>query len=170
VNYASESVRAMDRWLDAVWADHSHRPLARKIIADKPADIHDQCTNGTGTVVLNTLCPRRLVPVYGTPRTVAGEAVGTDQNSCQLVPLKRSSYDVSFTAAEWAELQRAFPSGVCDYSLPGREQRPTVPWLTYQTASGQVIYGGRPLPRPPVSSRCQAAPRPPGACEPLRRR
>jgi hypothetical protein len=170
VNYASESVRAMDRWLDAVWADHSHRPLARKIIADKPSDIHDQCTNGTGTVVLNTLCPRQLVPVYGTPRTVAGEPVSTDQNSCQLVPLKRSSYDVSFTAAEWAELQRAFPSGVCDYSLPGREQRPTVPWLTYQTASGQVIYGGRPLPRPPVSRRCQAAPRPPGACEPLRRR
>jgi hypothetical protein len=67
------------------------------------------------------------------------------------VPLNRSSYKVGFTDAQWAELQKAFPSGVCDYSKPGVSQRPTVGWLTYQTASGKVIYGGRPLGLPPVS-------------------
>jgi hypothetical protein len=169
VDYAGQSVRAMDRWLDAVYADHGHRSLPAKLIADKPADIHDQCSNGTGTVVLNTLCPSTIVPVYGTPRTVADEPISTDQNSCQLVPLKRSSYNVEFTGAEWAELERAFPTGVCDYSLPGREQQPTVPSLTYQTASGRVIYGGRPLPRPPGSRPCRTTRRRPRVCE-LRRR
>ena len=170
VDYASQSVRAMDRCLDAVYADHSHRSLPAKIIHDKPADIHDQCTNGAGTVVLNTLCPRSIVPVYGTPRTVAGEPIATDQNSCQLVPLRRSSYKVTFTAAEWAELQRAFPTGVCDYSVPGHAQQPTVPWLTYQTASGRVIYGGRPLPAAPASRSCMVTRRRPWTCRSRRRR
>jgi hypothetical protein len=165
VDYAGQSVRAMDRWLDAVYADYGHRSLPAKIVADKPADIHDQCSNGAGTVVLNTLCPATVVPVYGTPRTVADEPITTDQNSCQLVPLTRSSYKATFTAAEWAELERAFPTGVCDYSLPGRDQQPTVPWLTYQTAPGKVIYGGRPLPRTPVSRPCTATRRHPGVCE-----
>ena len=162
--YASQSLRAMDRWLDAVYLDHGRRSLAAKVIADKPADIHDQCTNGDGTVVLNSLCPNSIVPVYGTPRTVAGEPITTDQNSCQLVPLNRASYPVTFTAAEWAQLERAFPTGVCDYSLRGRDQQSTVPWLTYQTASGKVISGGRPLPPPPVSHPCRARRHRQGMC------
>jgi hypothetical protein len=94
-----------------------------------------------------------VVPVYGTPRTVAGDPITTDANKCQLKPLRRSAYlPVRFTDAEWVELTRTFPRGVCDYARPGVDQRPTIPWLTYQTASGQVIYGGRPLGRPPVST------------------
>ena len=56
-----------------------------------------------------------------------------------------------FTDAEWAELQQAFPTGVCDFSKPGVNQQPTVPWLTYQDAHGRVIYGGQPLGPAPVS-------------------
>ena len=57
----------------------------------------------------------------------------------------------NFTDAEWQSLQKAFPSGVCDYSKPGVDQRPTIPWLTYQDGSGKVIYGGRPMGPAPVS-------------------
>jgi hypothetical protein len=53
--------------------------------------------------------------------------------------------------AQWQELQQAFPSGACDYSKPGVGQGPTATWMTYQDANGNVIYGGRPLGRPPVS-------------------
>ena len=59
--------------------------------------------------------------------------------------------------AEWL-LQTAFPSGVCDWSQPGAGQRRNVAWLTYQDASGNVIYGGRPM-GPPPRSRPLPAPR-----------
>jgi Tannase-like family of unknown function (DUF6351) len=170
VDYTGQALVAMDRWLEAVAADHSSRTLPQKLIADKPATIHDQCSDGAGTVVASSLCPSSVVPVYGTPRTVAGEPQSTDQNVCQLVALKRSSYDVTFTDAEWSELEQAFPTGVCDYSKPGVSQQPTVAWLTYQTATGRVIYGGRPLGRPPGSRACRVrSPAHPGRCTAARR-
>jgi hypothetical protein len=76
-----------------------------------------------------------------------------DVMKCQLKPLDRSSYPVTFTDQQWAELQGAFPNGVCDYSKPGVDQHGAVPWLTYQDAKGNVIYGGKPLGNPPVSHR-----------------
>jgi hypothetical protein len=149
--YDNQALEAMDRWLAAVARDHSGRALPQEIISDKPANITDQCSNGTGTKLTSTLCPSSVVPVYSTPRMVAGEAITTDQNKCALVPLNRGSYKVGFTNAQWAALQKAFPTGVCDYSKPGVSQQPTVPWLTYQTPAGKVIYGGRALGAPPVS-------------------
>jgi hypothetical protein len=150
-DYDNQALMAMDHWLGAVAADSSKRALPQKIIADKPSTITDQCSDGTGVKLDSTLCPSTVVPVYSTPRMVAGEAITTDQNKCALVPLSRSSYKVGFTDAQWAELQQTFPSGVCDYSKPGVSQQTTVPWLTYETASGKVIYGGRPLGAPPGS-------------------
>jgi Tannase-like family of unknown function (DUF6351) len=144
---------AMDHWLTAIANDKRKMPLAKKIIRDKPAGLGDECWNGSGQKVSNGLCPPGVVPVYGTPRTVAGDPITTDANKCQLQPLNRSAYlPVQFTDAEWSQLQSIFPNGVCNYSKPGVDQRPTVPWLTYQTASGKVIYGGRPLGTPPVST------------------
>jgi hypothetical protein len=146
------SFKAMDRWLTAVERDHSSAPLPQKIIHDKPADLTDECWDGNGNKLSNHLCPPGVVNVAGTPRTVAGDPITTDANKCQLKPLRRSAYPgVKFTKAEWAQLRRTFSSGVCNFSKPGVEQQPTVPWLTYQTASGHVIYGGKPLGRPPAS-------------------
>ncbi|HWA67953.1 MAG TPA: DUF6351 family protein [Mycobacteriales bacterium] len=151
---------AMDRWLTAVAADESDRSLATKVIADKPTDLSDECWDGAGTLLWHSLCGPDVVPVYGTARMVAGDSISTDNNKCQLEPLDRSSYTttvagvttpVSFTASEWAELEHAFPTGVCDFAKPGVEQQPTIPWQTYQQADGRVIYGGRPLGPAPVS-------------------
>jgi hypothetical protein len=150
-DYDNQALEAMDRWLAAVERDKSARALPAKIIADKPADITDQCSDGAGTKISSTLCPSAVVGVYGTPRMVAGEAITTDQNKCALAPLDRSSYKVTFTDAEWAQLEKTFASGVCDYSKPGVSQQPTIPWLTYQTAAGKVIYGGKPLGAAPSS-------------------
>ena len=41
--------------------------------------------------------------------------------------------------------------GVCDYSKPGVDQHGAVPWLTYQDRKGRVIYGGKPMGKPPRS-------------------
>ena len=52
-----------------------------------------------------------VVPVYGTPRIIAGEAINTDQNKCQLKPLRRSDYNVTFTDALVFTFPPDFPEG-----------------------------------------------------------
>jgi hypothetical protein len=49
---------------------------------------------------------------------VAGAPLTNDIVSCALKPLDRADYSVTFTAAEWAELQAIFADGVCDWSRP----------------------------------------------------
>ena len=38
-----------------------------------------------------------------------------DTLKCELKPMVRSSYPVSFTDDQWSRLQKAFPTGVCDW-------------------------------------------------------
>jgi Tannase-like family of unknown function (DUF6351) len=146
------SLLAMDHWLSAIAADHRSMSLASKVIADRPPSVTDECWDGAGQMILHGLCPPAVVPVYGTPRTVAGDAITTDANKCQLKALDRADYPLPFTSAQWTEMQAIFPNGVCDYSKPGVDQGPTVAWLTYQNPSGQVVYGGTPLGPPPRST------------------
>jgi hypothetical protein len=151
-NCELNSFKAMDGWLHAVEKDHSHRSLPKKLIHDKPAGITDRCYDGAGAKLSDSLCPAGVVNVEATPRMVAGDAITTDANKCQLKPLRRNAYGGgTFTDAEWAQLHKTFAKGVCDFSKPGVDQRPTVPWLTYQNSRGHVIYGGKPLGKPPAS-------------------
>ena len=48
-NAVDQAILALDKWLGRVDADHSAKPLSAKIIADKPGDIGDRCTDGAGT-------------------------------------------------------------------------------------------------------------------------
>jgi hypothetical protein len=159
--YTTEALLAMDSWLSAVEADKRKLSLAEKVAEDRPAAVHDKCSNvevveevavpGIGPVCELPLAQTR----FATPRVVAGEAITTDNQECQLKPLTQSAYyPVTFTAEQWARLQSAFPTGVCDFSKPGVSQQNTVPWRTYQSdaAGGAVIYGGKPLGRAPARS------------------
>jgi hypothetical protein len=145
------SLIAMDRWLDAVDKDTSSAPFSEKIVADKPADLTDECWAGTGIMLTRNICGEVVVPVYGTPRTVAGDALTTDANKCQLKPLSRSDYAIGFSEQQWLTLRATFPDGVCDYSKPGVDQQPTIPWQQYGTAK-KVIYGGKPIGAAPRST------------------
>ncbi|HEX4483759.1 MAG TPA: DUF6351 family protein [Solirubrobacteraceae bacterium] len=148
----SQGLVAMDSWLSKVEADAREVPLATKIIADRPSELGDRCYNEAGEVLnAHSICGTSVVPLYPSPRMVAGESITTDDTQCRLQALKRSSYAYSFSDSEWAVLKSAFPTGVCNYKKLGVFQKPTIPWLTYQTASGQVIYGGKPMRREPVS-------------------
>ncbi|WP_205698895.1 DUF6351 family protein [Conexibacter sp. SYSU D00693] len=155
LHYTAQALVAMDRWLGAVQADRSDRTLAQKVRANRPADVRDQCSNGNGTKVADGLCGPVVVPVYGTPRTIAGEPLSTDQNKCRLRPLSSSDYRASFTASQWRRLERAFPEGVCDWSARGVDQVPTVPWLRYGDARGKAVFGGEPLGAPAPSRSCK---------------
>jgi hypothetical protein len=100
-----------------------------------------------GTQITNQSTCQAAFPYYGDPRMAAGEQLANNVLKCQLKPLSRADYDVTFTDAEWAELERAFPTGVCDWSKPGIGQQPPLSsWLTF--AHGP---GGRPLGPPPSS-------------------
>jgi hypothetical protein len=154
--YTTEGLLAMDRWLSKVEADTSAAPLSEKIASDRPADIQDRCTNvpgvdqvevpGVGQVCTLDQAQTR----YATPAMVAGEGVATDTNRCVLKPLVRTDYyPVDFSAGQWKRLEKAFPTGVCDWSKPGVDQMGAVPWRTYQDANGNVIYGGEPMGQAP---------------------
>jgi len=153
------SLAAMDRWLAAVEKDTSDKPPPRKIVDDKPADLGDRCYSGVGQELSDGLCPEGVVPVYGTPRMVAGDAITTDANKCQLKPLDSADYVLPFSDAQWATLQATFPDGVCDFSKAAVDQQPTLPWLAYQDSKRNVIYGGRRLGPVPVSKALRATPR-----------
>ena len=159
--YESEAILASDRWLAAVEADKSRTPLAAKIVANRPEDVQDRCSQipGVESVVVpgvGRVCEHDQVQTrYGTPATVAGEGIATDTNQCQLKALRRADYyPIGFTDEQWAQLEQAFPTGVCDWSQPGVSQQGAVAWQTYQddSADGAVIYGGKPLPRAPARS------------------
>src|SRR5262249_23742638 len=124
-------------------------------------NVHDQCSNVAGVEQVSVpgvgpVCQLPLAETrFSTPRVISGESVVTDKQKCQLKPLQQSDfYPIQFTAEQWSQLQRAFPSGVCDFSRAGVSQTGTVPWQTYQDDSrgGSVIYGGRALGSAPAHS------------------
>jgi hypothetical protein len=158
-NYATEAMVAMDRWLAGVEADRGTGSLAAKIIRDRPGDVNDRCSQLEGLEMvsipgLGPVCELKDVQTrYGTPRTVAGEGVETDNNKCTLKPLRRLDYyPITFTDSQWQRLQSAFPAGVCDWGVTGVSQADTIPWQTYQDAAGNVVYGGRGLGAAPAGS------------------
>ncbi len=162
-SFVTAGIRAMDDWLAAVEADTSSLPLAKKILAAKAkVGVKERCVGANGADVPLSVCDQTVdATLFSSPRIEAGggdPVVGftDDRLDCQTRPLETFTYagekftDV-FTAAEQATLKTVYPTGVCDYSRPGKGFQPATTWLTYQDASGKVIYGGTPLGAAPVS-------------------
>ena len=125
------------------------------MIQAKPATAVDLCyltgdPNFTTPVTDFAVCDAdpRLVK-HASPRQVAGGPLAENILKCQLKPLDPVDYiAVTFTPAQWARLQAAFPSGVCDWSKPGIGQQTATSPLDF--AAGP---GGVPLPPAPISQR-----------------
>ena len=99
--WANEALLSMDRWLRAVERDRSAAPLARKIVARKPAGLTDRCSNVPGVLEtqgeddeVDCVLPESLQLRLSTPREIAGDDVFNDRLSCRLRPLERSEVDV----------------------------------------------------------------------------
>jgi hypothetical protein len=151
-SFADDAVFALDDWLARVRADRRKVSLAKKVIQNKPDNVAPRCTDGEGRELPEEACDQ-TVAAYGTPRQGADGPLTEDVMKCRLKPMNRDDYPVTFTDEQWTRLQAAFPGGVCDYNKRGVSQGDTVPWLTYQDAEGNVIYGGEPLGPPPTSHR-----------------
>ena len=131
--------------LARVDADKRSVPLAAKIIQDKPGDVADRCTNGSGVNLPSEVCDE-TVASYGTPRIAADAPLTDDVLQCQLKPLRKDDYPVTFSDDQWKRLQIVFARGVCNYGKPGVYQRGAIGWLTFQEeyeGSVRVVYGDR---------------------------
>ncbi|MBB6568676.1 DUF6351 family protein [Kribbella sandramycini] len=133
------ALSALDKWMDDVDADGGQGSLHDRVVRNRPASLTDACwspqgekfverqVNGIGTTRCNS-----LYPVWPSPRQVAGASVANDIIKCTLRPLSPAAYDVRFTPAQWAALRQTFPSGVCDWQVPGvGQQGPGDPWPTF---------------------------------------
>lgn len=165
---SERAFETMNQWLMNVEADTSDRTLREKIVAAKPAAAVDSCWRddlgvwstdaaycnmGVTPSMASTLGPDGLPaptvdewPVYRDTRVASGEPLTSDIMKCQLKPLARSDYQVTFTDDQWNRLAAVFPNGVCDYGKPGVGQVAPEPWQTF--AAGP---GGQPLGDAPVS-------------------
>ncbi len=128
----SHALTQMDEWLTNLSATTTQPPSLGQIQQAKPSDLVDACFTNLGTVEIAqpqvyqqaTTC-NLLYPAFSIPKLVAGEPLENNVIKCQLKPIDRADYKVSFTAAELAQLKTIFQQGVCDYSVPGVGQRPT---------------------------------------------
>jgi len=150
---------AMRTWLDTVYSDPSADPLPAKIARSKPADVRDTCyaSDAQGGPQEDLFCTGTPAQwqYYGHMRMVAGMPFTLDAFKCQLKPLDPADYPgISFTTEEWAKLQEAFPTGVCDFSKPAVAQQRSLPWVSF--AGGP---GGQPLGDMPQSALVPASTR-----------
>jgi len=144
----AEAFSLMDQWLANIEADTSNDPREVKVVRNKPAGAVDSCYIGTEKVTDQSKC-RPLFPYFGTTRIAAGGPLANDVMRCELTPLNRLDYlPVTFTDEQWARLQAAFPTGVCDFNRPPVNGQLSAEWVTFMDGLGI----GRPLGPPPVAT------------------
>ncbi len=134
----------MNEWLSGIEADKTNLTIEQKVIKNRPALAVDTCFEG-----ITPTDAAKCDAVYHTftdTRVAAGEPPSSDIMKCQLKPLNRADFAVTFSDPQWSTLKATFPGGVCDYSRPGVDQVTPEPWQTF--ANGP---GGEPLGPPPVS-------------------
>ena len=140
----------MDDWLAAVEADGGIDPLTGldpdAVKETRPAIAVDSCWSSGDQEDLSACAPE----VFADSRIQAGMPLSHDVLKCTLKPIDPADYAGAVppvTPVDLLVLEQAFPDGVCDYSVPGVGQVPSVQWLTYNDGPG-----GRPLGPPPTST------------------
>jgi hypothetical protein len=141
----------MTRWVTAIKNDHSHIPLRRKVIRNKPAEAIDGCYDTstppqfiaepqTWSSEPDSQC-NTLWPSYSFTRKVAGGPLSASILKCQLKRIDLRDYAVSFTPEELERLQRIFANGVCDWSRRGVNQVPVVVRISFGPAPSHQHEG-----------------------------
>jgi uncharacterized tannase-like protein DUF6351 len=119
----------LDDWLARIEADDRPGTRAEKVRRDKPAEAVDTCWIEGRAVTDQAACDAAF-PHFADPRIAAGPQTD-DVLKCELKPLARRDFPVTFTADQWARLQRAFPGGVCDYAQRPVGHHQVDPWMSY---------------------------------------
>ncbi|MFW6200019.1 MAG: DUF6351 family protein, partial [Gemmatimonadota bacterium] len=149
-------------WVDAWTSDADPGTRREKVLRNRPADLVDGCWTASADPErgerLSFLAERQtldhhtgepgesvsrcneLYPSWTFPREGAGGPVAADVLKCELKPLAREDYAVTFTDDQWARLERIFPDGVCDWSRPGVHAAPVVPNGSFGPAEDGLVF------------------------------
>ncbi|MDB5915359.1 MAG: hypothetical protein JWP22_4034 [Ramlibacter sp.] len=130
----------MDKWIAAIQADAASGNAHAKVVRNKPASLQEGCNTRDATptfvaekmTVASGQCAA-IYPVPAAPRSVAGAPLAADVIKCTLKPVSMADYTgVTFTAAQTSRLNTIYPTGVCNYAVPGVEQQGLQgTWLAY---------------------------------------
>jgi hypothetical protein len=71
---------------------------------------------------------------------MAGGPLAANILKCQLKPIDLSDYKVSVSASDLRTLATIFPSGVCDWSKAGVNQKPVVTWASFGPSKVNLVY------------------------------
>lgn len=126
----SSAIDVAEQWLtrlDTLQKTHPYASRAWLVAHSRPASAADQCRTGAAGVPV----PCSVLKHSG-PRQIAGGPLAEDVLKCRLRPLRRSDYPSSLTTAQFNELKRIFPNGVCNYSKHSVGwQRHSRTWLSF---------------------------------------
>jgi hypothetical protein len=144
------AIDLMNDWLDNIAADPIPASID-KIVANKPADAVDACWDKSGNIIVeiqstdpDAAC-NLIYPRFSTPRVTAGEQLTRDAMKCQLMSVSTSDYSVSLTPEDEVRLNSIFPTGVCDFSLPGEAQTLSLTWTAWADGAGFVPLDDAPV-------------------------
>jgi hypothetical protein len=126
---AVQPTLALDAWLTAA-EDHNAAEggtWREALVAGKPAAAESRCQPAGAPVLVapdandDPACVAAF-PAFEEPRMAAGGPRSGDILACALSPVDESTglYDVDLTDAQLDRLALVFPTGVCDYTQPGR--------------------------------------------------
>jgi hypothetical protein len=139
------TLASIDAWLANIEADTRNIPKAQKVVQNKPASLVSGCGVAGNFVTDLAQCDAQY-PYFREPRTAAGASNAIYGMKCELKAMNPADYPgIIFTAEQWAALQGAFPSGVCDFSRPPVGFQPNVSWLTYRQGPGGIPLGAAPV-------------------------
>ena len=140
--YPSDGFAPAEQWLTNIESKGSDGgSRAQTVAAARPASASDRCTLPFGAGVPGTAPCDSVVAT--SPRIAAGGPKSEDVVKCSLEPVDAADYKPALSAADVAALQRAFPTGVCNWALPGVGETPRSPvWLSF----GDSALAPTPLP------------------------
>lgn len=143
VSTGARITRILDAWATAVITDTRDVPVSEKVADARPAEAVHTCLGEGGDVVASGPdvydgpgpCTDPY-PMGGDPRTVAGAPLRNDIGKCRLQPVRDAMaagvYGGSLGGEQVAALEEVFPTGVCDWTVPGVGQVELAgTWLEY---------------------------------------
>jgi hypothetical protein len=120
-----EAVAVLDEWLAALDADRSGDPLPEVLARTRPDDAVDRCVTSDGVEQGAGIyddedgrCATEF-PIAGDPRTAAGAPRSGETLKCVRKPVDPRDYASALTREQVDRLNEIFPTGVCDWQVPG---------------------------------------------------
>ena len=120
---------AVDGWLSAIDGDEAGGDRDDVLSRNRPEAAADRCTFPGLTAPVTGLhiydepsgCSERFVASQD-PRMAAGAPLANDVIKCSLKSVDPSDYEQPITNRQYETLLDIFPSGVCDWEMPGAGQ------------------------------------------------